>query len=439
MEAAASLCAPESLHLPLFYQLAARGVATYSPMLHVRSVSDTKVTPKWAVWRLAQNLKQLSMVDSPAEFSSVRSEGVNEGSELDFSGLPGTVASGVQSMLSASETLLSALLLPSAKSRNQALRAYIDCCTSLMHQDGASGWLGYSCASLILEDIIPIWSHFREAHVPNRGIGPRARLIHEMAQEIPQLASLYEQLWQYAFGDNATDDIRSTAGPKAISELLYYLNVSVVPPHIRVNGHEQLQPTTSIVAAAIHGDSIAPLGWLLEVPFPTAFIPEISEKCSAHLEAMLKMFSQMSFRAPNLMRDVPTLRVPMIQKILKVVRSNDDPSILQGALVALSTSKYLRIAGVELVLRMLRVCADGTSFGIDLFRRVELSYLRGDIKYSANYADILLQIAAKVIAEPESFPQPIVTHAADYLAQNSSVKLHPLLDEASNLGMGVRK
>jgi hypothetical protein len=119
----------------------------------------------------------------------------------------------------------------------------------------------------------------------------------------------------------------------------------------------------------------------------------------------------------------------IVKKILDIVLASDDPKILEGAFIALSSSPFLELAGTDVLLKMLRAIVNRDAFVGDLFNRSRRNPAReGEL-------EILLAVARQIVFEPDRYSFKVTTSASDYLAERLSVSVPPLLLEEQTLGI----
>jgi hypothetical protein len=119
-----------------------------------------------------------------------------------------------------------------------------------------------------------------------------------------------------------------------------------------------------------------------------------------------------------------------MQRILKLTRSTKDTKLLEGALVALSSSKFLNLAGPELTLKMIRSTIRKTSVA----RRLFFVHQPG-----TRETRVLTQSAKKIVENPNRFTLGVRRAAANYLAEHLPITHAPLLTVETDLGLQVQQ
>jgi hypothetical protein len=191
-----------------------------------------------------------------------------------------------------------------------------------------------------------------------------------------------------------------------------------------------------------------PFDWLKGIPL-TRMLPSLLERCSNCLPTLLAAISDTPL-IPFISKQVLAtsdmeITIPFtgfnfdsplsaagIQRILKVVRNTDDSKILSGGLIALSSSKFLRSAGSDLTLKMLRGASNkGDIAAMHLFDQ------RFSRELDTNSKSIIDELARGILESPNDYTFLVTCAAAEHLASYSPVGLTPLLSLEEKLNLHV--
>lgn len=436
---ATDLRAPESLHQLLLYRLASSPMFPVPPnYAHDAQTKLHAPLSRWAVWQLAWQFQvlmlppkaqqSLSTTDSPLQFPRY------DDSQVDYSGLQHNCRDDVASLLEGTRRVVAAR--NSAESDGQtAITDYMELCSALLDKEGLSSWLGFRAAS-VLFNASRYFNLDPDRKLPasaSRRLGP-FRGSFELLSASPHFEGLCMRLERYFEDSNVIAYFGHRLEKDPLHRTLILILEGVSPTRIRTN-HNTLSDVSSLLAKSCAGDDIHPLDWLLDLTYSTAIVRNIADECSECLPEMLRFLSTLGFHTDWA---ADPLRTPTMQRVLKIARTTDDARTLDGALVALSTSRFLRIAGPELVVKLLRANHIHDAIGAGLFRQAMRPLPRSDLKETAEDTRILSEAATRIVASPIGFPLRVVISAADFLAWYSSVDSKPLLAEASQLRISVR-
>ena len=185
-----------------------------------------------------------------------------------------------------------------------------------------------------------------------------------------------------------------------------------------------------LLSQYISSGKALPFPWLKTITFSTEILRPLVEKCSD--ESLYQLLSELyKWRFIPFTIGRPLL-TPHVHRILKIVRSTDDPVILGGSIIALSTSKFIHIAGIDLLIKMLRSDQTKSDFSNQIFRSRH-AYESPDAKDT----ELLCKLALEILKSPRDYALRIVLAAAEYLAENTTINLPPMLREEEALGLQV--
>jgi len=126
-----------------------------------------------------------------------------------------------------------------------------------------------------------------------------------------------------------------------------------------------------------------------------------------------------------------------IQRIVQILRNDSSELKLRGAARILSTSiaSLVEIAGVELILQIVRADPGYPSFVANLFggEYSKSRFLDGHV--GSPQSDILNAVAERILHRPDGFSFNTVVAAAKYMVEARPVSLPPLLSQEEALDL----
>jgi hypothetical protein len=118
---------------------------------------------------------------------------------------------------------------------------------------------------------------------------------------------------------------------------------------------------------------------------------------------------------------VPSLSASDIQRVLKVMRNSSDTEVLNGGLIILSSSKFVRSAGVDLTLKMMQAGFNRADLAANLFNRESFE------DHNQNDREFITEVAKRILQAPDKYALAITNGASQYLAEYSPSDSQPLL------------
>ncbi|HEU4321891.1 MAG TPA: hypothetical protein VFS21_01970, partial [Roseiflexaceae bacterium] len=131
---------------------------------------------------------------------------------------------------------------------------------------------------------------------------------------------------------------------------------------------------------------------------------------------------------------IKALPAPKIRKILKIARNSIDRSVLTGCWVALSSSKFVKMAGMETMIKLMKY-SNKPEFTSNIFNNSPSSKPSWD----QDELIILVQVAETISKDPNSFNSAIVTSAGSFLAEHYKVNMPPLTHDEEKLRIKIRE
>jgi hypothetical protein len=201
----------------------------------------------------------------------------------------------------------------------------------------------------------------------------------------------------------------------------------MIPNRIRLKKNGSYFPVTDLLSESIIKNQAVPYQWLNEIVFTKQMIRPLVEKCRRKLPELLlflsgRQFVQTGFGKPLIVQD--------IQRILKIARESDDQRMITGAIIALSESRYIRSAKMELLCKLLQVIPAHASFASTLFKRAPFGH-----GLDPDEIDIVADVAKEVCDSSQAYPFEVVCNAAAFLVEHRSPQLSSLRDLETSLGI----
>jgi hypothetical protein len=202
---------------------------------------------------------------------------------------------------------------------------------------------------------------------------------------------------------------------------------------VRLTDGGELVEWTDLLARCILGDHVFPYAWIANAVCSGVAIRRLVESCRQELPRLLRWIRAIpDFR---ISRGRP-LVVQDVRRILKIVRNTDDPDLMIGALRVLASSTFVRIAGKNLLLKMILNDKSNDAEVDQIFG--SYSRLEDGATQSATAArQVLKDVAREIVKDPLAFEFEVRGSAASYLVDHSPVKLPPMLSEETLLGLAI--
>lgn len=396
-------------------------------IVHPRMSYQWQRESKWAVWHLLNYQQTLRILwtggidgDSVQDVVDLALEDARgEG----FSGLDETTTECMIELINISKIVLTAAVNNAPSLPNQ-LAESVPQLVKNVQRPGILGWLSWRCAINMLATTIMGFASGREYR------GPIESSILELLNTHPELQHLISYLRPLA-GEN-NEERSDSVFVRSLLENYFdrYMGTERQPTCIRLAQNDTPISLVDLLSAAICKQRELPFKWIRQLQFTRQIIRPLLEKCRTCTPELLIWLSELRI-SPYY--SGLTLTVGEMQRILKVCRSTTDPKILSGALVALSTSKFLNLAKKDLTIKILGADRRKEAFAGELFQQFSPNVESDDPKIKA----ALIQTAQRILNENKTFSFGVTSAAASYLASHIQVALSPLLEEETNLGISV--
>jgi hypothetical protein len=435
---ATNLPAPTHFHQLLVRQLAMNSI-TYNTWYHNR-FAQMNLLSKWAVWKLISYQKMLSLTTMTStrglseRVQSMIRAAIDDDTDIDYTGLDSVTSAIVRDLLKVMRDVLADKLARNDKTAD-TLAIHTPALVKYLKQPGLLSWLACGCTVALLRAVVTEYiAHTRPVPIMEQ------TAIGELLIQKEPLRTLWDEVRIFYQPESSNPDTGRINDDSSLALLLsdiyrssrtfrsaYFDNT---PLRIRLQEDGELVDIVDILADYVNETKDMPFDWIKSIPMTTRCIRPLLDKCKSDLPRLLRVLSSLHFVHPGRGRPLLT---PDMQRILKIVRSTNDQEILVGALITLSTSKFLLTAGKDLILKLIRAESNRTGFTTDLFARFRTDNSEGDSKE----IELITEIAKEILKDPYGYAFRLVCKAADYLAEQSPINRPPLLNEEDALGIKI--
>jgi hypothetical protein len=194
------------------------------------------------------------------------------------------------------------------------------------------------------------------------------------------------------------------------------LRVLQRPRVVRIEAGAPLVPISRVIASILQGNDASNVNWLRHTPLSPDDVPSVIEACGDIDAALLVKLAAFDFRISP--RRTP-LKTANLQKILAIARRSNEEDVIAGSIIAVAGSKFLRLSGNDLLLKMLANKRQGRHLAQLIFRGL----LPG---HGPEQLSILQALAKGVMGNPKNYEMYTVLAAANFWAEHSRSKLLPL-------------
>jgi len=438
-EEATNILAPSSLHQYLILQFAAHPSSLGTSLSRKKTCLKTLST--WAVWKLLcyQQIITLKIRDSSgftqklAEFTQSDIAKTIEGG---FVGLDPSIISVVQDMIEIFNITLNTMQKAKEEEILNILSEYTVKIVQHLRQPGLAGWVAFKCVLILLRAII--LSKLESQREAGLSLDLLVNLLNNQNSDWQMIVNELKILH--------TDLVNSSETVIDNSELLsfllpefspYYHSQDLTPQFVRIEPNGKISSIIELLIDYVCFQKELPFDWIRYIPFTSKIIRPLVDGCLAKhkdsLPQLLTFFSELHFIHFGAGEPLMT---PSMNRILKVVRDTNDPKILSGALVALSTSKFIKTAGLSLIIKLISANFNQANLAcMILFAQLPINQDNGNFKQD----EIIKKVAQSILAKPENYSLKIVCTAAGYLAEHEPISLPALLSQEKELGLQVNK
>jgi hypothetical protein len=423
-EQATNLLAPPHLHQHLAINLAANPIFLLDPHPQRRLFMQPK--SDWAIWVLVTYQQILQILASEFRHSHYRGREVRIDLSLpaietaQFVGLDEQIVPVIRDMLSVCHATASSFLT----SESPDIDSYVDKAIDYLETPGLTSWITCECLKNVLA-----------AALAKSYDGLEVKL----ADKTSDFYRLVSKLKTFYTG-SSSDNIDSEKLYRFFFDRFqpfYPHSSSFHPKYLLLNSGEMLSVSEAFLKHFINKEEL-PFNWLANIPLANTIIkPLIGDCIKLHSKALPTLLTSINglFFAYHLPYARPLLSQE-VNRILKIARQESDPALLRGAFIAVSTSKFIKSAGSELILKLIQNNhTDANLITSLLFRRRR----RDPDEVDPKEAEILSEVAKEIIDNPSNYAFKVVCSAASYLVEREPLNLPPLLHEEEVLNLKVRK
>jgi len=382
------------------------------PIRDITRQVTTMVNSNWAIWKLVNAhtlLASLSillegeMMFDDALLSEVidyasQKLALEKSSEIDFVGLDDDMRPIMFDTINFYYKLIETLLTRESEQVNLILEDLILNLQEYLKCPGLISWFACSVTNCLMQ--IFLIRRFRPVSLPS--VAEKSWL--DLWREVK---TFYLDL-----PDSSENDLMA-----AVDFAHYSSFTNIAIRKVRLND-ENLIDVAEFISHNVREEVKLPYDWMNRIPITTSIIRPLIENCREQLPTLLVFLSE---RFVERNRYALPLLASDIQRILKIVRNSNDSKVLSGALIALSSSKFLRLAGAKLTLKMINADLTKADFAVPLFNLEKMD------KEATNIKEIINEIAIDILKSPKNYAFKLTLAAASYLAQHSPVNFSPLL------------
>lgn len=417
---------PIEYHSQLVAQYASNPISIYRGSLNNAPLSKPK--SKWAIWHFVHYQQLLPYIVYDVDKTKLVKNNFEKAENISYEGLD----KKVKILLKELNKELYKVISSHKKTNSETfiLSDYVNSAIKYVDEPGIVGWI--ACQTLL--NLIQLFL------LPQRGWDyslfnldvfrtSSSAVLNEAA--INLINTIPEKLSPYY--DDIDPQGSRISWTSRLSPRGYSSNglSTISPNNIRLK-NSNLVSVTSLIIDKIRNGKEFPIEWLEEILWTTDIIRPIVEACRNCIPKALKFFYENPFTPDSITYSTKPLLIQDINRVLSEVRKSEDNKTLAGALIALHSSKFLRVAGVKLTLKMLRASSLHSFIASQIFNN------KYDYVNDNEYGDIIQNVAKAVIEDSKSFSLKIYTSAAAYLAETLPYSLPPLLTLEESLCVTIR-
>lgn len=438
-EKATNVLAPSQMHQNLVIQFATNSISIEG--YNNRKRTFIKPQSNWAIWRLVSQQQMLNFAILskagllPKKFQELELISLTD---IEFVGLDESIIALIQDIMEAYNSVITTFNMDTSQVANN-LEEHIKKIIIYLKQPGLTSWIALQSAKCLVKVFLVMSSESRMFD---------SKYINKEIKENKLLRELYTQIYLFYNGlvpkNNFIDAQKVRELILSGLEPVYNSTFFLTPNYIKVDENGQLVSLVDILIDNIFKQKKLPFDWLINIPFTAHIIRPLVDKCiEQHKESLPKLLDVLSdFHLVRLGRGEP-LHASTMSYILKIARSTDDSKTLTGILIALSTSKFIKLAGSELILKLLRHAHNHANLVNELlFRRYRVDksgrYYSNNGKSDIKELEIIKQVAENILNTPTDYPFKVACAAASYLAEYNPIILQPLQLEEEKLKLQVR-
>ena len=365
-----------------------------------------------AIWKLHQNIQLISfwpLDDQGNPISDEEHLATGTAAELSWTDgrsepLSPDVEQCLRDLIYASDNVISALRDRRKVEIDESVVAYLTATSNHLAEPGIVGWVASRCAAEMLQSP-PVFTS-------GLGLGG---LLDDIKKVLTEL---------YLLNDNFL--------PRDVN--IFELVRFGIPLALRLARGAALRPLYQVLADLVL-ERVDPAekrycSWLEGgVPLPPVLIRPLVDACRYEMEKLLRFVGSHTVPSHTGFYATPRLKVQDTRRILKICRETQDPEILQGAAIVLMNAKFARLVQPELIQKILTATPD-SSLAMRLFH-VSDSIRRQ--KHDSNSKQLALDVAHRIVDQPEAHAFSVVNGAAAFLAEAEATRSKPLFEDRPEL------
>lgn len=426
-----TISAPSELHPYLIDELATTpnpfGIR-YSGKRRRRNSCITLGPKPWAAWALfgcldalsictSNKAKKSSQVANDDEYTKSVIQLLIDIGDVQYDGLDRQSASDLKSLLTFLRSVMQ-LLVSDKSADTEILHQYSETLKELIERPGAIGWLSWKVARM------SIYFLFQDENT--RSAESLTDVLSRLEQSLipgSNTESLYVSLMELQTGKPNKKRQKKSNKSKNEDVFTWYQ----VPRFLRVEGNKRLVDSDILLARImLKGSKYSPEF------FKNMTIAKISVFRILNMKKvpLPKILSFVSKRNISEIGSIGKLHVSQVQRILRCVRQTDDDEIRKGALILLRYTRFIKIAGEDLTLALMRGANDRSELIENLFINALYPY---DEEYSVAEKEILVHIAVRILENSGSWSFSVVASAAEYLSETVPINLPPIIQQEAVL------
>lgn len=403
---ATAMALPRSVHSQLFerYALSPQSILEQSLSEQVSVMEPQSNHVIWRFLSLQQSLFSAALGIKPPTMTNPRASEVDD---TNFDGLDPQISAMLQTLIPLLKALAVAASDDNEETLSKILDEYVSVVTHFLDFVGIAGLVACRTGMYLIE-------LYRMA-MPRR---KQNSIMLKVLKSQGSLTKMSLGLMPY-FGID-----KPTSSNNAFSFLFHRIHESgPVPTHVRLESEGSFVSIAELLASNILGEDVPLFPSVKRIPITSSHLRPLVDHCRTNLKQLLKTLSSRSFEPDRFGRP---LIVQNTQRILKLARSTRSANISEGALVALSSSKFLNLAGRDLTLKMVASALTKLSVAQRLF-----SARRQDSRES----NVLLETARSILRNPSDFQVGLGVAAASFLSEHLSIRYSPLITLEAELGL----
>ncbi len=399
---------PAGVHFRLILEFVIRRTVGRSPNKGAIRI-DGKSVP--AIWKLYRNVQSIASYSTEGSMSSklhTIENSTDVSNTLSWSNGPSEplaeeIKECMRDLIETSDILLDQLQKGKKREIESNYIGYMEAVRKHIGQPGLTGWIAGRCGVELMHN------SFDSIH----GLGAEA-LFEQILGELQKLYHLPDEIYLRAI--------------YRIERIMFSVLNSV-----RLTQGADYRPVHEVLAELV----LTPIelrkehscSWLKDVPIPRSAIKPIVEICSGEMETLLRFMGSREIYDDVWKYHNKLLMVNDTRRVLKICRVTEDPIILRGAAILLTSATFAKVADSEVMLKILSV-APANPLVSRVFETRE--GVRGQ-ELGPHVKQLGLDIAHKIMEQADAYPFQLVNSAAIFLNEMEVNRSSPLFEDCPSL------